>query len=160
LRLDITMSPAIQTDNREVERDEPVKNGAAPDDIVLWVENHLESWRQLMHFIGVARGQKFDGTDEDQFLELKGVIVQELEMILASAGCNSPLRDDVHELMNNIPSLRQVSRVNEGALHTVEHQWHLIYIGWHAALGQLKVKHKTPGLLHPGSGLLHRWLSR
>ena len=84
------MSPAIQTDNREVERDEPVKNGAAPDDIVLWVENHLESWRQLMHFIGVARGQKFDGTDEDQFLELKGVIVQELEMILASAECNSP----------------------------------------------------------------------
>ena len=114
------MSPAIQTDNREVERDEPMKNGAAPDDIVLWVENHLESWRQLMHFIGVARGQKFDGTDEDQFLELKGVIVQELEMILAGGECSSPTKDNIHTMMNNVPSLRSLSQLNEGALRNLE----------------------------------------
>src|SRR5437870_7936865 len=132
------MSPAIQTDNREVERDEPVKNGAAPDDIVLWVENHLESWRQLMHFIGRAAGKKFDAADEDQFLELKGVIVRELEMILASGECASPVKDDIHEMMNSIPSLRQLSQMNDGALHKIEHQWHVIYIGWHSALGRLK----------------------
>ena len=133
---------------------------AGSDDIVVWVENHLESWRQIPHYIGVARGKTFDAADEDQFLELKGVIVQELEMILASGECPWPTKDDVHEMMNNVPSLRHISQLNEGALSNVEHQWHLIYIRWHATLGRLKVKYKELELRNPKSGFLHKWTSR
>jgi hypothetical protein len=32
--------------------------------------------------------------------------------------------------------------MNDGALRNVENQWHKIYIGWHAILGQLKVKQR------------------
>ena len=127
------------------------------DEIVVWVENHLESWRQIPHYIDVARGKTFDTADEDQFLELKGVIVQELEMILASGECAWPSKDDVHEMINNIPSLRYVSQLNEGALSNVEHQWHLIYIRWHATLGQLKVKYKELEPRSPKPSFLHRW---
>ncbi len=131
---------------------------AGSEDIVVWVENHLESWRQIPHYIGVARGKTFGAAEEAQFLELKGVIVQELEMILASGECQWPTKDDVHEMMNNVPSLRQISQLNEGALSNVEHQWHLIYIRWHATLGQLKVKYKELEVHSPKSGLLHRWM--
>src|SRR5438876_6208696 len=86
---------------------------AASDDIVVWVENHLESWRQIPHYIGVARGKTFDNADEDQFLELKGVIVQELEMILASGEFFFFKQKTAYEMMNNIPSLRYVSQLNE-----------------------------------------------
>jgi hypothetical protein len=132
---------------------------AASDDIVVWVENHLESWRQIPHYIDVARSKTFDTADEAQFLELKGVIVQELEMILASGECNWPTKDDVHEMMNNVPSLRHIHQLNEGALGNIEHQWHLIYIRWHATLGQLKVKYKELEADNPKTGFLHRWTS-
>ena len=132
---------------------------AESDDIVVWVENHLESWRQIPHYIDVARGKTFDTSDEDQFLELKGVIVQELEMILASGECAWPTKDDIHDMMNNIPSLRYVSQLNECALSNVEQQWHLIYIRWHATLGQLKVKYKELEARNSKSSFLHRWTS-
>ena len=49
---------------------------------------------------------------------------------------------------------------SEGALRNLEHQWHLIYIGWHALLGRLKVKHRTFESLQSKSGFLRRWSSR
>jgi len=33
--------------------------------------------------------------------------------------------------------------MSEGALRSLETQWHKIYIGWHAILGQLKVRQRT-----------------
>ena len=33
--------------------------------------------------------------------------------------------------------------MSEGALRNLENQWHKIYIGWHAVLGQLKVRQRT-----------------
>ena len=38
----------------------------------------------------MARGKTRDSAESDQFLELKGVIVQELEVILATGECTSP----------------------------------------------------------------------
>ena len=142
-----------------IARQAPVNAPATSDEILVWVENHLESWRQIPHYIDVARGKTFDTADEAQFLELKGVIVQELEMILASGECQWPTKDDVHEMMNNVPSLRYISQLNEGALSKVEHQWHLIYIRWHATLGQLKVKYKEFEAQNPKNGFLQRWSS-
>ncbi len=81
-------------------------------------------------------------------------------MILAGGECSSPTKDNIHTMMNNVPSLRSLSQSNEGALRILELQWHLIYIGWHATLGQLKAKNRTLDALHPKSGLLHWWSSR
>jgi hypothetical protein len=34
--------------------------------------------------------------------------------------------------------------MSDGALRSLENQWHMIYIGWHSILGQLKVRqHET-----------------
>jgi len=130
-------------------------NHLAMDDVVGHILRYLESWRQITHYVGLARIRKFDMHDEDQFLDLKGIIVQELETILASGECASPTKEDVHSMMNNAPSLRYLSQLNEGALRNLETQWHIIYIHWHATLGQLKAKHKEldshpsrPGFLH------------
>ena len=32
--------------------------------------------------------------------------------------------------------------MNEGVLRNLENSWHKIYIGWHAVLGQLKVRQR------------------
>jgi len=145
-------------DGQKVARDGSGAGRVKPGDIILWVENHLESWRQITHFISLAHGKKFDADDEAQFLELKGVIVQELEMILASGECLSPTKEDVHTMMNSVPSLSYISQLNDGALRNIEHQWHLIYIGWHAALGRLKVRHNAVESRYPRSGFL--WSAR
>ena len=65
----------------------------------------------------------------------------------------------IAEMMNNIPSLRYISQLNDGALGNIEHQWHLIYIRWHATLGQLKVKYKELEARNPTSSFLSRWMS-
>lgn len=104
------------------------------------LENYLECWKQFNQFVNLARDKKFGAEEENQFLEIKSVLVQELEIILASVEVTSPSREEVHTLIGNAPSLRYLSEMNEGALRNVENQWHKIYIGWHSILGQLKVR--------------------
>ena len=43
-----------------------------------------------MHLAGMARGKTFDPGENDRFLELNGVIVQELGVILASGEFTFP----------------------------------------------------------------------
>jgi len=107
--------------------------------LITQMENYLECWKQFNGF-NVARAKKFGAEDENQFLELKSVLVQELEIILAAVEVGSPTKEEVHTLIGNAPSLRYLSEMNEGALRNVESQWHKIYIGWHSILGQLKVR--------------------
>ena len=42
--------------------------------------------------------------------------------------------------------------MSEGALRGLETQWHKIYIGWHAILGQLKVKQRAEETKISGAG--------
>jgi hypothetical protein len=112
------------------------------DPLIQQMENYLECWKQFNHFVNLARGKKFGPEDESQFLEVKSVIVQELELIFAAVEVSSPSKEDIHTLVGNAPSLRYLSEMNEGALRNVENQWHKIYIGWHSILGQLKVKQR------------------
>jgi hypothetical protein len=107
--------------------------------VITQMENYLECWKQFNQFVNIARSKKFGAEDENQFLETKSVLVQELELILASVEVSSPTREEVHNLIGNVPSLRYLSEMNEGALRNVENQWDKIYIGWHSILGQLKV---------------------
>jgi hypothetical protein len=89
------------------------------------------------------RAKKFGPADDNHFLEIKSIIVQELELIFASVEVQSPTREEIHALIGNAPSLRYLSELSEGALRGLESQWHKIYIGWHAILGQLKVKQRA-----------------
>jgi hypothetical protein len=108
--------------------------------LVTQIETHIECWKQFNHFIAVARNKKFSQADDLHFLEIKSIIVQELELIYAAIEVQSPTREEIHGLITNAPSLRFLSEMNEGALRGLETQWHKVYIGWHAILGQLKVK--------------------
>ncbi len=110
------------------------------DQLIHRVENHLECWKQFNHFLGLGRTKKFSPEDETQVLELKSVLVQELELILAAVEVTSPTKEEIHTLVGNAPSLRFLGEMSEGALRSLESQWHKIYIGWYAILGQLKVK--------------------
>jgi hypothetical protein len=110
------------------------------DLLIHQMENYLECWKQFNHFMNLARAKKFGVEEDSQFLEIKSILVQELELILSSVQVASPSRDEIHTLVGNAPSLRFLSEMNEGLLKNLESQWHKIYIGWHAILGQLKVR--------------------
>ena len=107
------------------------------------VENYLECWKQFNRFLAQARAKKFGDEDESQFLEVKSVLVQELELILAAIEVTNPSKEEIHNLIGNAPSLRTLSEMNEGAVRNLENQWHKVYIGWHAILGQLKVQQQS-----------------
>ena len=111
--------------------------------LVTQIETHIECWKQFNHFITIARAKKFGAADENHFLEIKSIIVQELELIFASVEVASPTREEIHALVGNAPSLRYLAEMSEGALRGLESQWHKIYISWHAILGQLKVKQRS-----------------
>lgn len=111
--------------------------------LVTQIETHIECWKQFNQFLTSARAKKFGPADENHFLEIKSIIVQELELIYASIEVQSPTREEIHQLITNAPSLRYLGEMSEGGLRNFETQWHKIYIGWHAILGQLKVKQRS-----------------
>ena len=113
------------------------------DSLIQQMENYLECWKQFNHFVNLARAKKFSLEDDMHFLEVKSIIVQELELILASVDIGATTKEEVHTLIGSAPSLRFLSDMNENSLRTLESDWHRIYIGWHSILGQLKVRQRT-----------------
>ena len=113
------------------------------DSLVVQMESHLECWKQFSHYMNMARSKKFELEDEAQFLEVKSVITQELELIMAALEVQTPTKDEIHTLIAQAPSLRYVSEMNEGAIRGMENQWHKIFIAWQALVGQLKVQQKS-----------------
>jgi hypothetical protein len=111
-------------------------------DVIVRMENYLECWKQFNHYLGLARFKKFTLDDENQFMEVKSVITQELELILAVMDGAQVTRDDVHTLMTSVPSMRYLSESNESVLRNIENQWHKLYISWQSILGQMKVRQK------------------
>ena len=107
--------------------------------LIQQLENYTECWKQFNYFVNLARSKHFTPEDESQFLEIKTVIVQQMEMILSSIQSGTPTKEEVLTLIGNAPSLRFLSELNEGALRNLESTWHKLYIGWHSTLGQLKV---------------------
>jgi hypothetical protein len=112
------------------------------DQLIVQLENYLECWKQFNCFINLGRGKKFTAEDENQFLEVKSILIQEMELILASVECSSPSREDVHSLVSSAPSLRYLGDSNEGNLRGLENHWHKVYVGFQAILGQLKVQQR------------------
>ena len=110
------------------------------DQLILRLESYLECWKQYNAFMAMARAKRFSQEDENQFLEIKSVITQELELILSSIDCGPISRDDVHTLIASAPSIRYLSEMNENSLRNVENNWHKLFISLQSLLGQLKVK--------------------
>ena len=110
------------------------------DQLIARMENYLECWKQFNTFMNMARTKKFTQEDEGQFLEIKSVITQELELILSAIDCGPISREDVHGLIAGAPSIRYLSEMNDNALRNVENSWHKLFIGLQSLLGQLKVK--------------------
>jgi hypothetical protein len=112
------------------------------DQLIDQMQIYLECWKQFNRFLILGREKRFSQEDDTQFLEVKSVLIQQLELILASVEVGSPSRDEIHALVGSAPSLRYLSELSEGALRNLENQWHKIYIGWLAILGQLKVRQR------------------
>ncbi|HKX60831.1 MAG TPA: hypothetical protein VJS65_03290 [Verrucomicrobiae bacterium] len=110
------------------------------EQLILRLENYLECWKQFNTFMNMARTKKYSQEDENQFLEIKSVITQELELILSSIDCGPVTREDVHALIASAPSIRYLSELNDNAVRNVENSWHKLFISLQSLLGQLKVK--------------------
>jgi hypothetical protein len=112
------------------------------DQLVSQLENYLECLKQFNFYVNLARGKKFGVEDENQFLEVKSIIVQELELISSAMEVTSPSREEVHAMISSAPSMRYLAESNEGNLRGLENHWHKIYVGFQAILGQIKVKRR------------------
>lgn len=123
------------------------------DELITRMENYLECWKQFHNFMNMARLKKFSQEDENQFMEVKSVLTQELELILCSIDCGGISREDVHNLISSGPSIRFLSEMNDNNLRSVENQWHKLLIGWQSILGQLKVKQQS----NEGKSLVKSW---
>jgi|SRR5579872_366672 len=126
------------------------------DQLIQQLENYTECWKQFNHFVNVARGKKFAPEDEGEFLEVKTVIVQQMELILASIESGCPTKEEVLTLVGNAPSLRYLGELNDSGLRNLESQWHKLYIGWHSVLGQLKVQQRVRASRSMISGMFER----
>jgi hypothetical protein len=110
------------------------------DQLILRMESYLECWKQFNNFMTLGRSKKFTQEDENQFLEIKSVLTQELEIILSAIDCGAVTREDVHGLIASAPSVRYLSEINENTMRNIENAWHKLFIGWQSILGQLKVR--------------------
>ena len=115
----------------------------ALEELVQHTENYIECWKQFNNFINLARAKKYTPEEENHFLEVKSVLIQELELILAAIEVAPTTREDVHALVGSAPSLRYLAESQDGALRNIETQWHKVYISWHSILGQLKVQQQA-----------------
>ncbi len=115
------------------------------DDLVARLENYMECWKHFSGYINLARFKKFTLDDENQFLEVKSIITQELELILAAIENGPVTREEVHAIVTGAPSIRYLSEANEGALKEMESRWHKLFINLQSILGQLKVRQKQEG---------------
>ncbi len=113
------------------------------DSIIAQVENYLECLKQFNHYVTLARTNKFGQDDETQFLELKAVLAQQLEIILAAFESPNIARDEVLRLLGSAPSLRMLMEQSEPRSRELENLWHTIFIEWQGLLGKLKVKQQA-----------------
>ena len=109
------------------------------EEFILHLENYIECWKQFNTYVNMARDKKFVREDETQFLEIKSVIAQGLEAIIASTEKGGPKKEEVHHLFAQAPSLRYLAD-SPDVIPSVEGAWHKVYLGLQSLLGQLKVK--------------------
>jgi len=107
------------------------------------VENYTECWKQFHHYLQLVRAKKFEREDESQFLELKSLLAQQFELVLAAVEHKYPTREEVHKLLTESPSLKYLTEMDTDTVRMAEARWHKIYIGLQSILGQLKVRQQA-----------------
>jgi len=117
------------------------------------VENYTECWKQFHHYLQLVRAKKFEAEDESQFLELKSVLAQQFELVLAAVECKYPTREEVHKVLAESPSLKYLIEMDTDAIRMAEARWHKIYIGLQSILGLLKVKQQSKPKVEAGSSV-------
>jgi hypothetical protein len=125
--------------NLPTTRTPPAMHYKTLDEFILHLENYIECWKQFNHYVNLARDKRFSRDDETQFLEIKSVIAQGLEAIIASTEKGGPKKEEVHQLFAQAPSLRYLSD-SPDSIPAVEGAWHKVYLGLQSLLGQLKVQ--------------------
>jgi hypothetical protein len=119
------------------------------DALISQLEIYIENWKQLNYYITLARERRtaqdkkpFSSEEENQFLDVKSLLAQQLESILSFFPSeNLPInRDEIFSVITPLPSLRTIVEINEGTLRGIENQWHKIFIQLQSILGQLKVQ--------------------
>jgi hypothetical protein len=113
------------------------------DELILQLENYLECWKQFIQYVNLARKKEFNQEQEDQFLEVKSILIQEFEMILSAFESGAPNKEEVHGVIGSAPSIRFLSELNEGSLRGLENQWHKLLLTFQSLLGQLKATKKN-----------------
>jgi hypothetical protein len=114
------------------------------EQFVLYLETYVECWKQFNYYVNLARTKKFTPEDETQFLEVKSLITQGLEVILAAVEQGGPRKDEVMALINAAPSIRHLAE-HENVISTVESQWHKAFLTMQSLLGRLKVQQQKQG---------------
>ena len=114
------------------------------DEFLLYLETYIECWKQFNHYINLARDGKFTPEDEAQFLEVKSLVAQGLEAVLAAVEQGAPRKDEVMVLINGAPSLRYLAE-HENNITIVESQWHKTFLILQSLLGRLKVHRQKQG---------------
>jgi hypothetical protein len=108
--------------------------------LISMVESYTETWKQLSHYITLAKSKKFDEEDENEFLEIKSVITQELELIMATVEIESPSRADVHDLIGKVPTLQALSELGGNNVRDIDAQWHRNFIALQSLMGAVKAQ--------------------
>jgi len=127
------------------------------ENIISLVENYTECWKQFHHYLQLVRGKKFEREDESQFLELKSVLAQQFELVLAAIECKYPTREEVHKLLTESPSLKYLTEMDTDSVRMAEARWHKIYIGLQSILGQLKVEQQSKPVKDAAGGSAPGW---
>ncbi len=117
----------------------PAMSNPTLDEFILYLETYIECWKQFNHYVNLARQGSFSPAEESEFLEVKSLITQGLEVLSAAVEQGVPKKEEVLSLISAAPSLRFLSQ-HENNVLTVESQWHRVYLSLQSLLGRLKVQ--------------------
>jgi len=117
----------------------PAMSNNSLSEFILYLETYIECWKQFNYYVNLARIKKFTTEDEAQFLEIKSLITQGLEVIADAVEQGCPRKDEVMVLITSAPSIRHLAE-RENTIGTVESQWHKAFLTLQSLLGRLKVQ--------------------
>ena len=117
----------------------PAMSNPTLDDFILYLETYIECWKQFNHYVNLGRQKNFSQEEETQFLEIKSLITQGLEVIHAAVEQGGPRKEEVLALINGAPSIRYLAE-HENSIASVESQWHRVFLTLQSLLGRLKVQ--------------------
>jgi len=117
----------------------PAMSNPTLDEFILYLETYIECWKQFNHYVGLGRQKNYSQEEEAQFLEIKSLVTQGLEVILAAVEQGGPRKDEVMALINGAPSIRFLAE-HENSIAAIESQWHRVFLTLQSLLGRLKVQ--------------------